>query len=72
MPRAFQCPYFRRASAPRRRVNCSCGALQFPSLQGYLEYTKTYCAANPGWEKCALAQALNEEEMRREAGEKLR
>lgn len=56
--RIWVCPFFRWDK--RRQVYCEGGTVSLPDLETFQEFVNTYCAADKGWENCAIAKAMTE------------
>ena len=57
MPIVYKCPYFKWEE--RKKVYCECAKLSFETKEERDSYVKTYCAANPGWRECTVAQCVS-------------
>lgn len=53
----FICPYYQGDNRDGG-VTCECGRLKFKSTKYARIYFSQYCANNPGWEQCSLAQHM--------------
>lgn len=52
----WTCPFFKWDG--KTDVNCEGGRISFPSEEAANEYMTAFCANNPGWENCTVAQKL--------------
>lgn len=52
------CPYWKWDGV--RTIHCEGGSLQFPTRECADAYMLAYCGANPEWQRCSVARALNE------------
>lgn len=55
--RLFICPYYVRDY--RNRMSCEGGVVQIADAPATVRYMDRYCASYD-WERCTLAQALND------------
>ena len=56
--RSWACPYFKWDE--RMCVHCENGTrVRFAHTKSRNRYYKLYCANNPGWNNCTVADALN-------------
>ena len=56
--RIWVCPFFKWDK--RTQVYCEGGTVNLPDLETFREFVNTYCAADKGWENCAIAKAMTE------------
>lgn len=56
MPKTWICPFYQRAQTGV--VSCEGGRMDFPSEDAFNDYTRRFCANNPGWRRCTIAQSL--------------
>ena len=56
--KTYRCPFFKWDE--RLCVHCELGTrIKFPDIKVRGRYVDLFCANNPGWEKCSVADSLN-------------
>lgn len=70
MPCTFTCPYFKWEEG--LCLHCEAGRIKFKDYTERREYIYRYCAVNPGWESCTLAQNITRRYERTNDGKKHR
>ena len=56
MGKTFSCPFYQWEEP--LGVHCEGGCVRFPDKKTRTEFLDQYCSANPAWEKCSIASAL--------------
>ena len=56
MGKTYCCPFYRWEEA--LSVHCEGGCVRFPDKETRNDYLDQYCSANPCWEHCSIAAAL--------------
>lgn len=56
MPTVYCCPFY--SWEEKHKVHCEGGVMNFLDAEAMREYISQYCAQNPGWKKCTVAQNL--------------
>ena len=56
--RIWVCPFFRWDK--KAQVYCEGGTVAMPDNRAFQEFVTTYCAADKGWENCAIAKSMTE------------
>lgn len=56
MARTWSCPFWKWEDG--LKVYCEGCRMDFADQEAREDYIKRYCASNPGWEGCTVAQAL--------------
>lgn len=54
--KSWVCPFFKWDG--KKEIHGECGKITFPSRATADEYMTNYCADNPGWKKCPIADAI--------------
>lgn len=54
MPRIYCCPFW--IYSRNGSIYCEAGKLIFSDHMEMVDYSGRYCAVNPGWKYCTLAQ----------------
>lgn len=54
----WSCPFWKWDG--QKEINCEGGRIVFPSPQAASDYMDRFCADNPGWRRCTVAEALYE------------
>lgn len=67
----WECPYFSWDEKRGKKicVHCEGGRIDLADKISTKEYTNSYCANNPGWKKCTVAQMLTKQYERMENNE---
>lgn len=55
MPRTYCCPFW--LYERKGCIHCEAGKLIFSDPSDFSDYADRYCAINPGWKNCTLAQS---------------
>lgn len=69
MPITWMCPYFSWEDVYGKKVYCDCARLKFETQDERNDYVKRYCANNPGWQRCTIAQNLTRKFEREDGGD---
>lgn len=56
MSKTWSCPFYQWTKTGM--VSCEGGRMDFPSKESFNDYATRFCANNPGWRSCTIAQNL--------------